>query len=256
MSDSIIFENNLSFAWMKIFHKILNSPGKEIYSQIVSVDLNDGLNEEWSIKEILNQELDILGVNKIETVASTIFPKSLWNPKGDRQILYNTYLESWNKFQHYRANNRGTYFQRLIAFNIVRDIAEPINQLENIIKIWASGNHRRSAFQAAILDPKVDQRNTPYLGFPCLQQVAFLPHGHNGTEGLEVVGFYANQAILEKAYGNYLGLCYLGQFMAAQMNLKLIKMTCISSVLKLQNGNKPVSYFKNLENKLSNITIN
>src|ERR1035437_7542472 len=99
MNELIISENNISLAWIKIFQNLLSSPGKEIYSQIVSVDLTDGINENKAVKDILNEEMENINEKLIETVASTIFPKSLWNPTGDRKILYDTYMKSWPKFQ-------------------------------------------------------------------------------------------------------------------------------------------------------------
>jgi len=36
--------------------------------------------------------------------------------------------------------------------------------------------------------------------------------------------------LFDRAYGNYLGLCHLGRFMAHEMGLKLVRMTCIASV--------------------------
>jgi hypothetical protein len=59
----------------------------------------------------------------------------------------------------------------------------------------------------------------------------------NAANGhLEVTGFYALQHHVPKAYGNYLGLCWLGRFMAQQLNLKLSQVTCIASSLKLPIG--------------------
>ena len=46
---------------------------------------------------------------------------------------------------------------------------------------------------------------------------------------LTVTGVYALQNIYEKAYGNYLGLCHLGQFMAHELNLQLVQVNCVAS---------------------------
>jgi len=76
------------------------------------------------------------------------------------------------------------------------------------------------------------------MGFPCLHQVCFTPIGTNGCEGLAVTGFYATQHIFEKAYGNYLGLYRLGHFVAHEMKLRLVRMTCISASARLGNVDK------------------
>ena len=73
------------------------------------------------------------------------------------------------------------------------------------------------------------------MGFPCLHQVTFTPVG---TSGLTVTGFYTMQHILDRAYGNYIGLYRLGQFVSKQLSLNLVKMTCVASTARLGNPNK------------------
>ena len=46
---------------------------------------------------------------------------------------------------------------------------------------------------------------------------------------LAVTGVYATQDIVDKAYGNYVGLHRLGVFMAQEMGLKLDRLTCIAT---------------------------
>ena len=42
--------------------------------------------------------------------------------------------------------------------------------------------------------------------------------------------FYATQYIVERAYGNYIGLCRLGQFVGHEMELPLVRLTCFTGV--------------------------
>ena len=53
-----------------------------------------------------------------------------------------------------------------------------------------------------------------------------------------VTGFYAIQYIFERAYGNYLGLCRLGHFMAHEMEPRLSKVICIATPAKLDMPKK------------------
>ena len=50
--------------------------------------------------------------------------------------------------------------------------------------------------------------------------------------------FYATQLLFNKAYGNYLGLCRLGDFMAHEMGLTFERMNCFVGVAKIDNINK------------------
>lgn len=164
------------------------------------------------------------------TVANTIFPASLWTPDGPRERLYERFRKIYSTLHRQKGNQRGTYFHRLVDYP---DAPEGGNQLECIIKMFRGGVGRRSAFQAAITWPKTDMVASRLLGFPCLQQIAFTPNRKQGT--LAVTGFYGMQYMVERAYGNYLGLARLGNFMAAGMGLQLERMTCIAAVGKIES---------------------
>lgn len=232
--------HNLSDAWAKAFLKCFDSSGNDITLGIVSFDVNTS--QEWrlennDIREALDNQLgvcpDSTNPSNVETVAGTIFPESIWRRcDGDRQKLFAEYDKIWPSIKKCTVNRYGNYFRRLTAFGRPDDKSK-VRQLEKIISYWNGGGRRHSALQAALFDPHQDHRPGPYLGFPCLQQLVFHPKGNNGSEGLEVVAFYANQILLQKAYGNYLGLYRLGEFMAGEMGLELSGVTCVASHLTL-----------------------
>lgn len=88
--------------------------------------------------------------------------------------------------------------------------------------------------QVATFDPGRDHDATAQLGFPCLQQVSFVP----ASDGLVVNAFYATQQIFDKAYGNYLGLARLGAFMAHEMGIPLARLNVMVGVAKLERIGK------------------
>jgi thymidylate synthase len=135
------------------------------------------------------------------------------------------------KLRKCSPNRRGHYFERLIHYPTEQKASTFVNQLEFIINTYVNRhNHRRSALQASLYNPFVDATDAPRLGFPCLQQVAFVP-----TDGhLAVVAFYPLHYVFERAYGNYLGLAHLGQFMAHEMGLTLTRVICVAGVAKLE----------------------
>ena len=250
MSRSLtIEEDNLSVAWSKAFLRIVDV-GEIAPLTVVIRGFADGEPMEVApIREILD---DTLGADEkalsCHEVANTIFPNSLWNPRADRQQLYERYRRIMPRVLRDRRNRYGVYFQRLIAYDHDDAYEGGVNQLEHIIRTWHGGNHRRSALQAAIFDPRKDHTNQRMRGFPCLQQVAFAPEG---SDGLAVTGFYATQYIFERAYGNYLGLCRLGRFMAQEMGRQLTQVTCLASPAK--RGNKTKSYLRELARGIEGI---
>lgn len=220
----VIKSDNLSHAWASAFLASIDPVVREINQLVVIVSLPNGsYTEDRTIRTALDAKLDDEHSHSCQTVASTIFPLSLWNEKLPREDLFERYNKIFPRINHHQANHNGTYFQRLISFG-----PNDENQLENVL-ITYNRTHRRSAFQASIFTPGEDHKPTPFLGFPCLQHVMFTPIN---DDELYVTGIYAVQYLFKKAYGNYLGLCHLGQFMAHEMDRKLTQMSCVANVAK------------------------
>ncbi len=213
-----IVADTVSGAWLEAVRAALGARHGELQGLVVEIAPNeDGLIlEAGHIRDATDRTLSARRVSSVETVAGTIFPASLWNPNRPRQELYDRYLRIWPRVRRYPANRRGTYFQRLIAFQ-PRSVVEPKNQLEFMIEAYQRGIHRRSMLQATIFDPTQDHVAARQCGFPCLQHVAFpQEEGRLGVHATYVV-----QDLVRKGYGNYLGLARLGQFMATELGLRL-----------------------------------
>lgn len=220
--------DNLSVAWGVAFLKVLDGAAPRNVPMQVTVNLQDrGIPlEDEIIRELLDGFLRSHSLLDVHGVANTIFPQSLWNPALGAETLYQRYLNLWPRLQKCPANRRGHYFRRLVESR-PKPGRPPVNQLKHVIATWKKGNHRHSALQLAVFDPALDHGDSRQLGFPCLHQVCLSPLGPNGCDGLSITGFYATQRLLDKGYGNFLGLCRLGSFMAYEMGLQLVRMTDI-----------------------------
>lgn len=254
MTKPILIDRpNVSLAWAEAFSLINIAPKHRLMPLILSFEgfANGDVIEDAAIRAALDAALSASEMQKVQTVANTIFPQALWRvAKGDRQTLYASYLENLPEYvaMEPQKNGRGLYFGRLIAYDInpkdgerlqhIPDgaIPEKGNQLEFLIQRCKKGV-RASAFQASLFDPARDHLSTPYLGFPCLQHVTFVPDFHDGTVGLNA--FYATQQLFEKGYGNYLGLARLGLFFASQTGLRFTRVTCFAGVEKIDSDSKP-----------------
>ena len=242
----LVEEHNLSVAWAKVFLTVLKA--KEV-SPVVVVVRDIGDSDPPEIPEVRDKldellERDGRGLS-CNTVANTIFP-SIWNPHADRQELYDRYNRILPKLRKDPRNKYGLYFQRLTSYGAFGGGKGGVNQLERIIQTWHKGNHRRTALQAGLFNPHKDHTDQRQRGFPCLQQVSFAPT-RDGRLG--VTGYYATQYVVERAYGNYLGLCRLGRFMAHEMGLKFDQMTCIATPVKLDRTKKAVKGIAELVEK-------
>jgi hypothetical protein len=69
-----------------------------------------------------------------------------------------------------------------------------------------------------------------------LQTVSFVPT----DVGLVLNGTYAMQYLVQKAYGNFLGLSHLGAFVASAMNIPLAQVNIFAGVEKLEFSKKTI----------------
>jgi hypothetical protein len=245
----LIKEPNLSAAWAQAFLSLTQAGVDEIVPLQVTVsDLTGEKPPEIpAIRHALDSELKAKKKFSCETVAGTIFPQSMWNPELPRERLFERYQAALPALKKFKQNIYGMYFERFTAFG-----PEQFNQLEFILNSRLGngerkGNKRRSVLQTAVIWPKRDLTNQPLRGFPCLQQVNFAPHG---KDELAVNGFYATQFIFQKAYGNYLGLYNLGQFVAHELGLRLTQVTCFTGIAQLGIGKGAVKVLTQKVEKL------
>ncbi len=232
-----IQSSDLAVAWAKAVRLLAKKGVGDVVPLIVNIS---GFDEDFPAENpTIRTEVDaLLEASKskketlctVETTASTIFPENVWlryrrdgrnafldrykGPLGDRLLKADP------------RNRKGTYFGRMLRYG-----PKGTDQLTHILDNWDAGNHRRSALQLVIFDPIEDHTRQPFLGFPCLDYVTFTPNTSEKT--LAVTAMYAEQWIVDRGYGNYVGLCRLGRFVAEQMKLRFAQLTCIASCAQL-----------------------
>lgn len=250
MKPLVIHDHNLSLAWGQAFVQLFENSGSVFPSPIsVSVECPNGVPEEDSL---IRKEMDnCLAAAKepkpsSADTASTIFPQGLWNLLGQPHIetLSDIYLNKYYPKLRDRSHKNcyGTYFERLINYQGTKQtngsyVAERKNQLEHIIKLWTNkkvGHPRHSSLQATCFDPAKDLTGQAMRGFPCLQQIAI----SYTPKHLTLNAFYHTEYIFDRGYGNYLGLCHLGGFLAHEMGLSFARLHCYIAHPELGDINK------------------
>lgn len=229
VQSRIIEEPTVSAAWAKAFLALVEGRVTELSPLVVKISIPESAEhlEEHRVRRALDSTLRRLSLKDCHAVANALFPASMWNPDLPRTDLYARYEKAFPRIRRYKGNQYGTYFHRLISFPTTKGDS---NQLEHIIDTYQRGNHRRSALQASVFDPGRDHTHQRRRGFPCMQQVVFLP---NEKGGLGVMAVYAVQYVFDRAYGNYLGLYRLGKFMAHEMGLRITNVTCVACTAQL-----------------------
>jgi hypothetical protein len=195
----------------------------------------------------------------VRTVANTIFPSSLYFPDlGDqaRPHLYENYQFARPIARLHHANNRGIYFDRLVAWPGEKG---PINQLERMIRrlrrqLETSGP-MSSAYELAVSAPddvadltessagggdgelrifRPDLDNS-IMGFPCLSHISLTL----AQRQLHMTALYRNQGFIQRAYGNLLGLGSLLNFLAHEAGCTPGELVCVATHADLEIGTKP-----------------
>jgi hypothetical protein len=215
---------------LELLSEFTEISGNEITGLSLSVSGFDSDNcvlEDVCIRKKLDAALEVEGLQPIGTVANTIFPINLWNKASDRSLLYKRYMDILPQIKKCPQNRYGIYFNRMINYD-----DKGFNQIERIISFYEKKNRRRSAFQVSIWDPHRDLVNTRMRGFPCMQHLVFSCVQNK----IVVTSFYATQYVFERAYGNILGICNLGSFLAHELGIPLKEVNCFVGVEQLSIG--------------------
>ena len=174
--------------------------------------------------------------------ASMIFPENMWRARQSkgREYFYERYKELLPRIKKLNHKNvYGVYFERMIAFAAQREgKPEHFNQLEFVINLLSKEKaFRQSALQISVFHPAFDHTGQAQRGFPCLQQVSFT---YSAKRTLHLNAYYPTQYLFERGYGNYLGLCHLGKFVAEETEHRFSGMTCFVGAPCNKLGNRVV----------------
>ena len=114
-----IKDSDLSRAWARAFLEAMKPGRGEILPLVVTVTgfVDDRPTENPTIRCALDEALLRMEEFSCITVASTIFPQSLWNPEESRDQLFERYRRILPRLRKMEKRNQyGLYFERLIAF--------------------------------------------------------------------------------------------------------------------------------------------
>lgn len=205
--------------------------GHNCYNLIVEIE--NPISENVAIKKEIDAVL--IGAKKpqqkIETVANTIFPKVLCSYDAPREEFYRRFHAIYPNLRKIRKNMGGTYFGRLVSWKY-EDRHHSFNQVENTIYklIEAKSKPRpiKVRYEMSIYDPSLDKAS--YIGFPCMSFISLKIRGNF----LDMTVLYRNQFFGSKAYGNYLGLGRLLEFISRSSGYEVGKLTCIATHANLE----------------------
>lgn len=228
----------MSEAWLLGLERVASeSDGRLVH--LVSTVTEPGA-EITPVREVLDAALQAADEYSVDTVAETIFPSSLYPDPGfgwmpgiptrkeaeldsAAEALYSSYCDMLPLLLTVPGNSRGTYFGRMVSWP--GKTAGGTNQLADRISVLRS-EHRAGHQRNNTLDMDIAADSHEPLrgvqtyaatdrrrrGFPCLTHVDLTLHDGR----LHCLAVYRHQYLVEKAYGNMLGLSAMVQFLCQQ----------------------------------------
>lgn len=242
--------------WARLFLKLMQPGCDSLPATMVSI-MNPS-HETVTRRHPLEEELSSLlrGDSKpvVRETSAIIFPYTKWRATAWHiGELSNWYLgEFIPRIEKVSPRHRNTYFKRLVSYTGLKqtkteESIQTVNQIEKVIQFCKNAaqknrHFRGSGLQMAIFDPAKDLTGSSLSDFPCLHQIG-LNFDSNGS--LQLSAFYPTQYIVERALGNYLGLCQLGMFIAAELDIPFVELTCF--IARPKRGNFSKTALRGLE---------
>lgn len=236
--------STLSEAWLASLETAATAPGGRVVHLVTTV--TEAGHEIRAVRDVVDRALDRAGMQSADTVAETIFPSSLYPDPGfewtpgldDGQVaaldeaasgLYGAYEDILPLLRTVHANRSGTYFSRMITW----PGKEPggTNQLQLRIEALRgqqrAGRRRNNTLDIDIAADGLAEgpagvqvyavRDRRTRGFPCLTHIDLTLHDGR----LHCTAVYRHQYLVEKAYGNLVGLSALLRFLCQQSGYAL-----------------------------------
>lgn len=211
-------------AWLEVVKRLIDNQWK-LRNLIVHIENPTTFCQDFH-QDICNftEQVGLLGPKH---VAYTIFPHRLYQKKGNKDELFASYNRSNGLFERIQNRKRrwGSYFRRMIYYET--GSGEIQNQLENIIRAIRVRSNISTAAYTIIIQKPGGETIKP-LGGPCLNYIAVQLEPGNPVQ-LGLLAVYRNHDFLERAYGNYWGLCNLISFLANETGTTSGPLTCVSS---------------------------
>lgn len=239
-------ESNVSTAWLAAVAALDREPKREAFHTVVAIA--DPVAEVAAIRAEVDQILVTRGKQSVETVANTIFPAALARASHDHEQLVQRYVGLYPKLKRFPKNDRGVYFHRLIQYP-AKD--GPFDQIGAVIeRIETERNTRgpkRARYETTIGVPDDLTVSTPIhvpgtdtnpIGFPCLSHCSFQLDNAQGQ--VHLLATYRSQFLVERGYGNYLGLGRLLAHVADQTGLQTGRLTVVAGLAHLEPPVTPV----------------
>lgn len=245
----------VSEAWLNAVQAVDSAPRRRLFHLVTRI--GDPVTEEPRIRAVADGLLSDLGHAPVDTVANTIFPAHLAAASAGPGELAQRYRKMYPTLRRlHKSNRRGTYFGRIVAHPAAdgeRDqLADLIGRLKTELRTPGpkSARYEMNISGPGELAPPAEacsdaestdggpvhvyaaDKDTSPMGFPCLSFCSFQLDG--GT--LHMIAQYRYQYLIERGYGNYLGLGQLLGYVCAAAGLRPGELMIIAGVAAVDSA--------------------
>lgn len=237
VAEGQVSGTTVSDGWLRAMRMLAKRQNRDAFH--LTVRFADPTEEDPNVRSAVDRMLGELGLQDVEAVANTIFPKGLADSSSDSHHLADRYRKTYPTIRKMSPKNaRGTYFGRLVQ-RPPDDLDQLNATIHKLRQSVAVGNQRmQSTYEVDLADP--DLAMSTYVagkdlrvryGFPCLSFLSF----HLDGDSLHLFAFYRSQFMVERGYGNYLGLGRLLQYVANQVDVPAGEMLVVSGHARIDN---------------------
>jgi hypothetical protein len=238
--------SNVSTAWLAAAGRLDREPKRKADGTVVRIC--DPVAETPAVRAAMDELLEAQELQSVETVANTIFPEAIARSSRDHAELVKRYVQMYPLLRkRYAQNSRGTYFGRLIQYPTADGPFDQIGAVISRIGIErAGGNPKQARYESTLAIPGDMAMNVPVyvpgkdnsaMAFPCLSHCSF----QLDTEGhVHLLATYRSQYLVQRGYGNYLGLGRLLAHVAGQTGLQVGHLTVVAGLAHMEPPVVPV----------------
>jgi thymidylate synthase len=244
-ADRYVLAENLSEGWLDAVRLLYDVPGRKVVHLIVRI-----LDPQAEVPEIRAAAQALIDTNNasgsrdfpdIETTRNTIFPAAYSRRTNGPKALADYYRARYNKalLLGFKENRLGTYFGRIVAYPRAGD-AQPADQLTDTVRKLrqelkeAGGSKKSSRYEISVYN---ETHDTSPMGFPCLAHLSV--HLHERRVHLQAI--YRNESIIERGYGNFLGLAELQGYIAQSARAGVGELIVTAGHAELDGLARPVA---------------
>ncbi|MFN8190981.1 MAG: hypothetical protein U0R78_11185 [Nocardioidaceae bacterium] len=262
VAPGLVVADDLSQAWLETTKDVQEQGGKAFHTL---TRIENPLAEDTAIREGYDALLRDLKMQTAETVAHTIFPSGPAAESDSPEALVARYVDAYPTLRRFGPNKKGTYFGRIVAYPsptgeldqltpLIRKLAQeletpgPMSARYEVGIEAARDRHSDDAADDGEHEGRLGgtevavpifapHKDTGRRAFPCLSLLSFqLDAGR-----VHLLAQYRYEYLVEKGYGNYLGLARLLEYVAGAVDLTPGLLTVTAGRIQTDASNRALA---------------